>query len=80
MNWQLRLAAESDVPQMESLIPMSARKLQAPDYTAAQIEAALRPLFAVDSKLIHDKTYFVVEERKEIVGCGGWSKRRKFQV
>jgi hypothetical protein len=32
--------------------------------------------FGVDSDLIADKTYFVVEAHGELVGCGGWSQRK----
>src|SRR5881409_3220050 len=40
------------------------------------MEAALGQVFAVDRYLIRDGTYFVVEQDGQIVGCGGWSKRR----
>ena len=65
-----------DVPALEVLIPLSVRTLQAPYYSPTQIEAALGPVFGVDSQLIRDGTYFVVENESQIVGCGGWSKRR----
>ncbi len=71
----LRLATEADIPALEHLIPLSARVLQAPFYTQAQIEAALGPVFAVDRQLIADGTYFVVEANGTIVGSGGWSRR-----
>ena len=29
----------------------------------------------IDTQLIEDGTYFVVEEDDEIAGCGGWSRR-----
>src|SRR5882724_4606789 len=76
VNWRLRLAQEHDVPALEELIRVSSRTLQAPYYSAAQIEAALGPIFAVDRKLIRDGTYFAVEYEGAIVGCGGWSKRK----
>jgi GNAT superfamily N-acetyltransferase len=72
----LRLAREGDVPALETLIPLSVWALQAPVYSAAQIGAALGPVFGVDRQLIRDGTYFVAELRGEIVGCGGWSRRR----
>ena len=42
-----------------------------------QMEAALGSVFGVDRQLIRDGTYFVVEHDGTIVGCGGWSRRRK---
>jgi GNAT superfamily N-acetyltransferase len=70
------LAREDDIPALEALIPVSVRALQARHYSSAQMEAALGPVFGVDRQLIRDGTYFVVEHDTQIVGCGGWSKRR----
>ena len=63
------------MPQLTSLISRSARLLSQPDYRPAQIEGALRGAFGVDSQLLRDETYFVVEDEGECVGCGGWSYR-----
>jgi predicted N-acetyltransferase YhbS len=76
VSWSLRLATEADVPALEALIPRSVRGLQAAHYSAAQMEAALGPVFGVDRLLIRDGTYFVAEHDAQIVGCGGWSRRR----
>ena len=76
IDWLPRLAREDDIPALEALIPVSVRALQAPHYTPAQMEAALGPIFGVDRQLIRDGTYFVVERDAQILGCGGWSKRR----
>jgi GNAT superfamily N-acetyltransferase len=66
----------SDFPWLGRLIAESARGLSGGDYTRAQIEAAIGTAWAVDTQLIEDGTYFVVETDQQIVGCGGWSRRR----
>ena len=75
--WPLRLATEADAPELEVLIALSVRKLQEGYYSEAQREAAIGTVFGVDHQLIRDGTYFVAEENGRIVGCGGWSRRRK---
>jgi GNAT superfamily N-acetyltransferase len=75
-DYTIRLAEESDIPSLESLIPLSVRTLQANYYSPAQMEAALGPVFAVDHQLIIDRTYFVAEHLNSVIGCGGWSRRR----
>ena len=72
----VRPATAEDIPALEVLIPLSVRVLQAPFYSPAQMEAALGPVFGVDRQLIRDGTYFVVAHSGQIVGCGGWSRRR----
>ena len=72
----IRPAVASDIPALEELIPQSVRLLSANYYTAEQIESGLTYIFGVDSQLITDGTYYVAETEGEIVGCGGWSKRR----
>ncbi|MGA8493555.1 MAG: GNAT family N-acetyltransferase [Terriglobales bacterium] len=76
MSLTLRQAVSADVPALRVLIDASVRGLQSSDYTPAQIEGALQSVYGVDSQLIADETYFVVEAESRIVGCGGWSKHR----
>ncbi len=78
MSFRLRLACSADVPALDTLIAASVRGLQASDYSAAQREAALTTVFGVDSQLIADGTYYLVEASSEpvLAGCGGWSFRR----
>jgi GNAT superfamily N-acetyltransferase len=76
-KWTIRLAREADAPTLEKLIPLSVRELQSEYYSAAQMEAAIGSIFGADRQLIRDGTYFVVEYEGEIVGCGGWSRRKK---
>jgi GNAT superfamily N-acetyltransferase len=71
----LRKATHADIPLLNALIARSARGLSTADYSPRQIEGALRGAFGVDTQLLTDETYFVVEDLGEIVGCGGWSFR-----
>jgi GNAT superfamily N-acetyltransferase len=75
-HWTLRLAREEDIPALTQLIPLSVWALQAAHYSPAQMTAALGPVFGVDQQLIRDGTYYVAATADQIVGCGGWSKRR----
>jgi len=78
----IRTALLADLPALRALIDASVRRLQAQDYTPAQIEGALTTVFGVDTQLIADGTYLVVECCPEsqappvIIACGGWSKRK----
>jgi GNAT superfamily N-acetyltransferase len=74
-DWKPRIAVERDLPAIAALIPLSVRGLQAAHYSAAQMDAAIGTVFGVDSQLVRDGTYFVVEDGGCIVGCGGWSRR-----
>jgi GNAT superfamily N-acetyltransferase len=72
----IRHATTDDIPAMQSLIARSAHGLSAGDYSAAQVDGALAGAFGVDTQLLRDRTYFVVQAGEELVGCGGWSWRR----
>ena len=73
---RLRLAQPMDVPAIQELIARSARGLSAAYYTQEQTEAAIRYVFGVDSQLIADQTYYLIESERRPVACGGWSRRR----
>lgn len=82
-DFSVRPAVLADLPILRAIIDASVRHLQANDYTPAQREGALTTVFGVDTQLIADGTYLVVEYRPadsqsktEIVACGGWSKRK----
>jgi len=72
----LRLATPADIPALEALIVASVRGLGAGYYTPDEIESGLRYVFGVDSQLIADGTYFVIDGPSGPVACGGWSKRK----
>ena len=79
---RVRPATRADIPRLSELIERSVRGLQRHDYTEPQIEGALATIFGVDTTLIDDGTYLVVESESaseteiEIVACGGWSRRK----
>ena len=76
-SFRLRVATVEDVVGIRGVIDASVHELQAGDYSAAQIEAALATVFTIDSQLIADGTYFVaLADSGELAGCGGWSKRK----
>ena len=75
MTYHLRPARLDDCAALEALIALSARSLCAPDYTPEQIEGALRGAFGLDTELVRDGTYFVVDHDGRVVACGGWSRR-----
>ena len=72
----IRAAVAADVESLEALIRDSVLGLSGGDYSPAQLASALRHVFGIDTRLIADGTYFVVEDRGRPVACGGWSRRR----
>jgi len=69
-----RLARKDDLPALRSLMELAIGELQRPFLTEAEI-ASSRTIMGLDTQLIEDGTYFVVEAESLIVGCGGWSRR-----
>jgi GNAT superfamily N-acetyltransferase len=72
----IRKATRDDREAIQILIAASARILSRQHYNDAQIEAAIKTVFGVDTDLIDDGTYFVAESSGTFVGCGGWSRRK----
>ena len=72
----IRKAGINDREAIQQLIAVSARQLSRAHYNEKQIETAIETVFGVDTDLIEDGTYFVVEIDGELTGCGGWSKRK----
>jgi GNAT superfamily N-acetyltransferase len=71
-----RVATVADIPAVQALIVRSVRELSAGYYTAGQIEAALVEVFGVDTQLIADGTYYVIDAALGVAAAGGWSYRR----
>ncbi|MEO1201616.1 MAG: GNAT family N-acetyltransferase [Pseudomonadota bacterium] len=74
-DYRLRAARRSDVPKLDDLIRCSAHELSRGDYSGEQVDAALQGVFGVDTQLIDDGTYFVIEHGAVLAACGGWSFR-----
>ena len=73
----IRPAAPADIDPLRVLQATAMRTLGAGYYTPAQVEAAVRYVCVPDRELIEDGTYLVAERDGRLVGCGGWSLRRK---
>ncbi len=76
MKHNLRLAQVSDSDGISNLIKLSARELGGKFYTSQTIESALKGAFGLDSQLIEDQSYYVIESNTQIIACGGWSFRK----
>ena len=74
--FSLRLATIADSKALCPLIERSALELSEKYYERRQVEGALKGAFGVDTSLIEDGTYFLAESGSELIGCGGWSRRR----
>lgn len=72
----LRVAIADDVPELQSLIELSVRRLSTASYTPAQIDASVAHVFGVDSQLVADGTYYVLAHEDLLIAAGGWSARR----
>jgi len=80
-----RLATTADIPHLGPLIEASIRGLQTNDYSPSQIEQAIGGWLGLDTQLVADQTYFVVEVQENadnlptiggLAACGGWSRRK----
>lgn len=69
-----RLATADDLPALEVLMALSIRELIGRYLGPAGVQASFE-IMGVDTTLIADTTYFVIEGEGRIVGCGGWSRR-----
>jgi GNAT superfamily N-acetyltransferase len=69
-----RLATRADIPALIALMNAAIGELQKPFLTEEQI-ASSRAIMGLDTQLVDDGTYFVVEQNGVLAGCGGWSRR-----
>ena len=69
-----RLATEDDQTSLAALMALAIDVLQQDFLSEAEI-AASRAFMGLDTRLIADQTYFLVEEDERLAGCGGWGRR-----
>ncbi|KSB91203.1 acetyltransferase [Caulobacter vibrioides] len=70
----LRLARPEDIPALTVLMNAAIAELLTPFLPPEGVKASFE-VMGLDSQLIADGAYFVVEDGGEIAGCGGWSRR-----
>jgi GNAT superfamily N-acetyltransferase len=69
-----RLAQRDDLEALKALMESAISENQKAFLDASQI-AASRAIMGLDTQLIDDGTYFVIESNGQLAGCGGWSRR-----
>ncbi len=69
-----RFATPGDMPALQKLMTAAIRELLPQFLTPEKVEASFA-VMGVDSQLIEDGTYFILEEDGVMAGCGGWSRR-----
>ena len=69
-----RLATAADMPALQRLMTAAIQELLPQFLPPEKVEASFA-VMGVDSQLIEDGTYFIVEENGVMAGCGGWSRR-----
>jgi GNAT superfamily N-acetyltransferase len=70
----IRLAQPADAEVLRPMIQAAIGELLTPFLPPELVEAS-REVMGLDSQLVADGTYYVVEHGGLIVGCGGWSRR-----
>jgi GNAT superfamily N-acetyltransferase len=74
MSFTYRHAVASDISALKALMNAAIPALLKPFLRPEQIAASFS-IMGLDTQLIEDKTYFVIELNGTLAGCGGWSRR-----
>jgi len=69
-----RLAQIEDLDSLRALMRRAIEQLQHDFLTPEQVRASHK-VMGLDTQLVRDRTYFIVEKEGRIAGCGGWSWR-----
>ncbi|MFT7688298.1 MAG: GNAT superfamily N-acetyltransferase [Candidatus Azotimanducaceae bacterium] len=74
-----RIATEKDIPVIVKLMQLSI-SVNMKEFLSEEEIIAAQETMGVDSSLVKDGTYFIVEtivdNESILVGCGGWGKRK----
>jgi GNAT superfamily N-acetyltransferase len=73
-SFTTRIATEADLPALRALMARAIAELQSAFLDPAQV-AASHKVMGLDTQLVADRTYHVVDLDGQIAGCGGWSFR-----
>ncbi|MBM2620042.1 GNAT family N-acetyltransferase [Actinoplanes sp. LDG1-06] len=74
MSLSSRLATRDDVGALRELMERAIAELQKGFLDDEQVRSSAA-IMGLDTQLIDDGTYFVIESEGRLAGCGGWSRR-----
>ncbi len=74
MDFIHRLARLDDLEALHEVMARSIAQLQSSFLTPEQV-AASHQVMGLDTQLVKDQTYFIIESGRRVAGCGGWSFR-----
>ena len=74
MPLHCRIARDEDLPAMREIMRLAIDELQS-DFLSPEEVAASHAVMGLDTQLVRDGTYFIIEADGEMAGCGGWSRR-----
>lgn len=69
-----RVATEDDIPALRTVMARAIAQNQSDFLRPEQVAVSSRTM-GLDTQLVKDGTYFIVERDGRIAGCGGWSFR-----
>jgi GNAT superfamily N-acetyltransferase len=73
-TFSYRLAELRDIDALKALMGRAIENLQGAFLSPEQVRAS-HSVMGLDTQLVRDQTYFIVESAGRVAGCGGWSWR-----
>lgn len=74
MQFSHRVARLADISALQRVMDAAIRGLLPEFLASEQVEASFA-IMGIDTQLIADGTYFILEQDGHVAGCGGWSRR-----